>query len=112
MRIAIPVTNGVLSMHFGHCEQFALFDVSPDGKTVEGKRMLAPPPHEPGTFPRWLHEQGATVIVAGGMGSRAQGLFAENDIRVVVGVGGGDPDSIVRLFLDGELRTGANVCDH
>ena len=112
MRIAVPVTNGVLSSHFGHCEQFVLFDVDAGGKTVGRRQELTPPPHEPGTFPRWLHEQGATVIIAGGMGSRAQSLFGENGIQVVVGASGSEPDLIVREFLDGRLATGANVCDH
>jgi ATP-binding protein involved in chromosome partitioning len=112
MRIAVPVTAGVMSSHFGHCERFFLFDVDEDGKTVGRRREVTPPPHEPGTFPRWLHEQGATVIIAGGMGSRAQSLFSQNDIRVVVGATGGNPDSIVKSFLDGRLETGANICDH
>ncbi len=111
-RIAVPVTGGVLSSHFGHCERFVLFDVGKDGKTVDNKQELTPPPHEPGTFPQWLHEQGATVIIAGGMGSRAQSLFGQHDIQVVVGASGGEPDAIVRDFLNGHLTTGANVCDH
>ncbi|MBN1656495.1 MAG: P-loop NTPase [Deltaproteobacteria bacterium] len=112
MKIAIPVTGGVLSSHFGHCERFVLFDVEADGKTIGQRQELTPPPHEPGTFPRWLHEQGATIIIAGGMGSRAQSLFSENNIRVVVGAAGGEPDVIVQEFLDGRLETGPNICDH
>lgn len=112
LKIAIPVTGGVLSSHFGHCAQFVLFDVDLEGKTVHGKQALTPPPHEPGTFPRWLHEQGAKVIIAGGMGSRAQSLFEQNEIQVVVGAASGDPDVIVRDFLEGRLATGANICDH
>ncbi len=111
-RIAIPVTGGVMSSHFGHCERFAIFDVGEDGKSIRQKQEIAAPPHEPGTFPKWLHEQGATLIIAGGMGSRAQSLFNQHDIQVVVGATGGDPDVIVKNFLDGRLETGANVCDH
>jgi ATP-binding protein involved in chromosome partitioning len=112
MKIAIPVTKGVLASHFGHCEQFVLFDVGPDGKTVGNRQVVTPPPHEPGTFPKWLHEQGATVIIAGGMGSRAQSLFGQNGIQVVVGVTGGTPETIVHKFLAGRLTKGANICDH
>jgi predicted Fe-Mo cluster-binding NifX family protein len=106
------MTDGKLSSHFGHCEQFVLFNVEADGKTVKSKQMLTPPPHEPGTFPKWLHEQGATIIIAGGMGSRAQSLFDQNGIRVVVGASSNEPDLLVRQFLDGSLITGSNVCDH
>jgi ATP-binding protein involved in chromosome partitioning len=112
MKIAVPMTNGILSAHFGHCEQFALFDVDPDGRTILGRQTLEPPEHEPGVFPRWLHEQGANIIITGGMGSRAQSLFAQNDIEVIVGAAAGDPEAVVKAFLDGSLATGANVCDH
>ena len=111
-RVAVPVSDGVLSSHFGHCEQFVLFDVEADGKGIGRKQVLTPPPHEPGTFPKWLHEQGATVIIAAGMGSRAQSLFDQNGIRVVVGASSDEPDVLVCDFLGGCLTTGANICDH
>ena len=112
MRIVVPVTQGILASHFGHCERFVLFDVEADGKTLGQGRVLTPPPHEPGTFPKWLHEQGATVIIAGGMGARAQSLFDQNGIRVVVGVAGNEPALLARDFLEGRLVSGANLCDH
>ena len=52
------------------------------------------------------------MIVAGGMGQRAQGLFAEHGIEVVVGVEGGTPEALVAAYLDGTLRGGQNICDH
>ncbi len=112
MRIAIPMAEGKLCMHFGHCEQFALLDVDKKEKKIVGKKLLTPPPHEPGVLPRWLSEQGAHVIIAGGMGSRAQGLFAENGIEVLVGAPAESPELLVAAYLDGTLKTGDNVCDH
>jgi len=112
MKIAIPVADGRLCMHFGHCEQFALVEVDETGKTVIATHYLTPPPHEPGVLPRWLHEQGANVIVAGGMGQRAQGLFAQNGIKVVVGAQGGTPEEIATSYLRNTLEVGQNVCDH
>jgi ATP-binding protein involved in chromosome partitioning len=112
MKIAIPIAEGKLCMHFGHCDQFALLDVDEQAKKVTNKQMLTPPPHEPGVLPRWLHEQGATVIIAGGMGSRAQNLFAENSIQVVVGAPAEAPEQLVAQYLAGTLVSGTNVCDH
>lgn len=77
MKIAIPLANGQLAMHFGHCEQFALVDVDEATRQHRGTTILETPPHEPGLLPRWLHEHDADVILAGGMGQRAQQLFAE-----------------------------------
>jgi ATP-binding protein involved in chromosome partitioning len=112
MRIAIPVAAGKLCMHFGHCEQFALVDADEKAKKITGQKMLTPPPHEPGVLPKWLHEQGANVIIAGGMGSRAQGLFAENSIKVVIGAPAEAPEQLVAAYLAGTLKSGDNVCDH
>jgi ATP-binding protein involved in chromosome partitioning len=112
MRIAIPVAGGVLCPHFGHCEQFVLVDVDAEARTVSGTRSLEPPPHEPGLLPRWLKGQGADVIIAGGMGVRAQNLFAENGVRVVTGAAAEPPERLVADFLAGSLVTGPNACDH
>jgi len=112
MRIAIPTAEGKLCMHFGHCEQFALLDVDEKTKTIKEKQMLTPPPHEPGVLPKWLHEQGANVIIAGGMGSRAQDLFAENGIKVVIGAPSVTPEQLVDAYVEGTLKSGDNVCDH
>jgi Mrp family chromosome partitioning ATPase/predicted Fe-Mo cluster-binding NifX family protein len=112
MKIAIPIAEGKLAMHFGHCAEFALIDVDNTTKTITGQQRLTPPPHEPGVLPRWLHEQGVNVIIAGGMGSRAQTLFAENGIKVMVGASSEPPESLVAAYLGGTLQTGANVCDH
>jgi len=110
MKFAIPMAEGKLTAHFGHCREFALIDV--DGKQIIGKEMLVPPPHEPGVLPGWLHELGADVIIAGGMGQRAIGLFQENNIKVIVGAPALEPEVLVTDFLNGTLASGANVCDH
>ena len=110
--IAIPVADGQLCMHFGHCEQFALLDVDTVSKEVKNIRHLDPPPHEPGLLPRWLHEQGANMIIAGGMGRRAQDNFMEQGIQVIVGVPAAPPETVVQAYLDGKLQSGQNLCDH
>ncbi len=110
MRIAIPVADGQLCLHFGHCQQFVLVDA--DGDRITGVDHMDPPPHEPGVLPRWLHEQGADVIIAGGMGRRAQALFAEHGIDVIVGAQPAPAEKIAAAYLAGELDTGENVCDH
>jgi len=112
MKIAIPLAAGRLCMHFGHCEQFALVDVAEnDGKATQ-TTLVTPPPHEPGLLPRWLHQQGATVIIAGGMGQRAQQIFGENGIKVVVGAPAEAPDTLVSAYLNDTLQCGGNTCDH
>lgn len=112
MRYAIPVSGGILSAHFGHCEQFAIIDVDEESKTILNKELVPSPGHEPGFLPQWLAEEGVSVVLAGGMGSRAQGLFAQNNIEVVVGVLENDPERAILSYLNGALDTGGNICDH
>ncbi len=112
MKIAIPIADGKLCMHFGHCGQFALIEVDETEKKVTGSQMLTPPAHEPGVLPRWLHKQGVGIIIAGGMGQRAQAMFVENGIRVVVGAPALSPEELVTSYLRGTLVSGANLCDH
>jgi len=110
MKFAIPLAEGKLTAHFGHCQEFAIVDV--EENQITGKEILVPPPHEPGVLPAWLHEKGANVIIAGGMGQRAISLFQQNDIEVVVGVPSLEPETLVNSYLDKTLVFGSNVCDH
>jgi ATP-binding protein involved in chromosome partitioning len=112
MRFAIPVSGDVISPHFGHCEQFALIDVDEEKKTIVRKQLVASPGHEPGLLPVWLAEQGVSTVLGGGMGSRAQALFRENRIDVIVGVMESDPEKAVLNYLSGRLAAGNNICDH
>ena len=112
MRYAIPVSSGMVSTHFGHCEQFALIDANEEQREILCKEFVASPGHQPGLLPEWLAEQGVSVVIAGGMGSRAQGLFRQNRIEVAIGALESDPEKAVLSYLDGNLDTGDNICDH
>jgi len=112
MRYAIPVSGGVVSPHFGHCEHFALFDVDEDKKEIVSKELALSPGHQPGLLPEWLAEQGVSFVIASGMGSRAQSLFQQNRIGVITGIMESDPEKAVLSYLNGLLATGDNICDH
>ena len=112
MRIAIPMADGRLSMHFGHCEKFALVDVGRDEKQILAVEEAEAPEHEPGLLPRWLSERSVNLVIAGGMGMRAQNFFREYGIDVLVGAPSEEPRKIVTDWLEGTLELGGNVCDH
>ncbi len=112
MRIAVPVSGGKLNMHFGHCDKFALIDVDKDGKEIKSREDVDAPPHEPGLLPQWLAERNVNTVIAGGMGQRAQSLFENNNISVIVGAPSEKPEALVMSYLEGTLKTGSNICDH
>ena len=112
MRFAIPLADGKLAVHFGHCASFALLDVDPEKKTVMIREDVDAPPHQPGLLPPWLAERGATMIIAGGMGQRAQQLFTQQGIQVIVGAPAETPEKLITDYFAGTLQVGENVCDH
>jgi len=112
MKIAIPLTNNTLSEHFGHCEEFAIYELSEDSTAILSETRQTPPPHEPGVFPAWLKSLGVNHIVAGGMGRRALDLFEENGITVVAGETGLAPDSIIKALQANSLGTDKPSCNH
>lgn len=111
-RISVPVSDGMISRHFGHSEQFALFDVDTDGGEILTNERVDAPAHQPGLLPAWLKERGADMVIACGMGMRAKSLFEESGIEVVVGAPFDEPEAVVKAYLSGNLVTGENICDH
>ena len=112
MRIAIPITDGKLSSHFGHCEQFVIIDVDRDSQGITHQETVTPPPHEPGLLPKWLAGMSVKLVIAGGMGQRAQQLFAQNNIEVAIGAPTSEPQELALQYLTGRLQCGQNLCDH
>lgn len=107
---AIPTENGKLCAHFGHCEKFAVVETEDD--KVIGVEFITPPVHQPGVYPEFLAGKGVSVIISGGMGVKAQQLFAQNNIEVSIGVAAEEPIAVVEKYINGHLKTGENMCDH
>ena len=112
MRIAIPLTEGRLSQHFGHSEQFLFVDADPEQRNILGKEIIRAPEHAPGLLPKWLRAQGVTVVIAGGLGSQARDLLTAGSVTVVTGAPVTDPEILVARFLNGTFANGTNGCDH
>ena len=112
MRFAIPLADGKLAVHFGHCASFALLDFDPAGGAPMIREDVEAPPHQPGLLPPWLAERGVKCIIAGGMGQRARELFTAHGIEVTVGAAVETPEKLVTAYLSGTLQVGGNACDH
>ncbi len=109
-KIALPMGDGKLSTHFGHCEYFAIVDVK-DKKIVKITNETAPE-HKPGVYPRWVASLGVTDVIAGGIGQKAIDLFNEQGVNVYVGAPAKSAEELVNEFLAGELSLSANLCGH
>jgi ATP-binding protein involved in chromosome partitioning len=110
MKIAIPLVNGKLCAHFGHCQEFAILTIE-NGEFTK-QETLTPPPHAPGVIPNWIADQGCTDIIVGGMGEAAQDIFRQRDIQVLCGAPADTPENLTALYLKGNLVGSENACDH
>lgn len=113
-RVAIACTteealHSPVSGHFGHCPFFTFVDLL-DGRPI-ASRVVANPAavnHRPGQVPEFVASEGASVILAGGMGRMAITLFDRLGIEVVTGATGA-AGTALKAWLDGEL-TGVVPC--
>ena len=107
---AVPTVNKKLCAHFGHCEKFAI--VETNDQNITDIDYHTPPVHEPGSYPKFLADKGVSTIISGGMGMKAQQLFAQNNIEVFIGIDSEDPKTLVEKYLNDQLKSGENLCDH
>jgi len=107
MKIAISTDGDFVSIHFGRCPAFTLAEIK-ENKVIN-KEVIANPGHHPGFLPSFLAEKGVEYIICGGMGKRAQSMFAEKQIKAVVGVQG-KVDKIIEELLKGQLKGGETLC--
>lgn len=112
MTIAIPTTEGRLHEHFGSSTRFALVQADPAQHKILGIQTVAAPPHAPGLFPRWLHELGTNVVIAGGIGRRALTLFAQQGITVRAGQSGATIEELAKAYLNDQLLNEPEGCAH
>lgn len=108
-KVAIATDGPVVAQHFGHCPAYTIIEVN-DGTTIN-KTVVPNPGHQPGFLPRFLGEKGVSCVIAGGMGPRAQDLFAEQGISTIIGVTGPVED-VIRSYLNGNLAGGESLCEH
>jgi predicted Fe-Mo cluster-binding NifX family protein len=107
MRVALSTEGANVSAHFGRCPSFTIVDI--EGSLLKKKEIVQNPGHQPGFIPEFLRERGVSCVVAGGMGRRAEDLFAQSGIRTIVGVTGTVEDAIQQM-LEGRLQSGDSLC--
>lgn len=107
MKIAVAAMGTSVAGHFGHCENFILFDTA-EGKIIS-EESIPNPGHRPGFLPNFLADNGAEVIISGGMGGGAVDIFNQRGVEVVVGVEG-EARTAIEAYLAGELHSTGSIC--
>ena len=110
MRIAVPYENGRIFPHFGHTEQFKVYDTA-DGR-ITNTAILPAGGSGHGALAALLQAQGVTALICGGIGGGARAALAEAGIALYPGAAG-DADAAAAALLAGTLRYDPDtVCAH
>jgi predicted Fe-Mo cluster-binding NifX family protein len=110
MRIAVTYENGEIFQHFGHTEQFKVYDIE-EGKVIASE-VVSTNGSGHGALAGVLASLNADVLICGGIGGGAQVALAEAGIKLFGGVSG-DADKAVEAYLAGNLAYNPNVqCNH
>ncbi len=107
MKIAISTDSGYVSQHFGRCPEYTIVELK-DNKLIE-KKVIKNPGHRREFLPNYLHEQNIDCVITGGAGRRAQDLFNQHNIILILGAQG-KVDDVINEFIQGSLTSGKSLC--
>ena len=110
MRIAVTYENGEVFQHFGHSEQFKLYDVE-NGKIV-GEQVVDTNGSGHGALAGFLQAAKVDALICGGIGMGAQMALADARIRLYAGVQG-SANTAAKALAEGTLEYEPDArCDH
>ena len=110
MRIAVTYENGEIFQHFGHTEEFKVYDVE-DGKIIASE-VVDTNGNGHGALAGVLTALNADVLICGGIGGGAQVALNAAGIKLFGGVSG-EADKAVEAFIAGNLNYNPEViCNH
>lgn len=109
MRIAVTYENGQVFQHFGHTQEFKIYEVE-DGKVVSSE-IIGSDGQGHGALAGLLSNKSIDVLICGGIGGGAQAALSEQGIELCAGASG-DVDAAVEAYLKGELVNSGVNCNH
>lgn len=110
MKIAVTYENGSIFQHFGHTEQFKIYEV--ENNVVTSSEVVDTNGSGHGALAGFLAARGVSVLICGGIGGGAQNALAQAGIRLYGGVSG-SADDAVNALLAGNLGYNPDVkCSH
>lgn len=110
MKIAVTYENGQIFQHFGHTEQFKLYET--DGGKILSEEIVSTNGSGHGALAALLRSLNVDVLICGGIGGGAKTALASADIQLYGGVSG-SCDAAIQALLAGNLGYNPNVkCSH
>lgn len=110
MKIAVTYENGQIFQHFGHTEEFKIYQT--EGQEILSSQTVGTGGSGHGALAGFLKSQGVEALICGGIGGGARAALAEAGIRLYPGASG-DADQAVKNLLAGTLDYDPDTqCSH
>ena len=110
MKIAVTYENGEIFQHFGHTEQFKVYDVQ--NSAIVKEEIIDTNGSGHGALAGLLSDLGVDILICGGIGGGAQMALMQAGIKLFGGVSG-NADDAVAACIAGTLSYDPNAkCDH
>jgi len=106
-RIAIPVSDNILSEYFGKCDYYEIFEI--EENRVISAEIKVPPCEDILLVPEWALLQGITDIITYKIDKRIIKLFTANKINLYVGIARNSPKSLIDFYLGGFLKSDGKI---
>ena len=106
MKIAVTYANGQIFQHFGHTEQFKIYEI--DGDRIVASEVVDTNGSGHGALAGFLMQHGVNTLICGGIGGGAQTALSNAGIRLYAGVSG-SADEAVQALLNGTLHADAQA---
>ncbi len=110
MKIVIPTKNEKLCAHFGNCESFSFVEVDKNTNNIISIESKIPEDGISCQSASWISEQGANIVLVGGMGMRPINILHQNGVKIVAGCPELPIRELVEKYLANELQFGENSC--
>ena len=110
MKVAVTYKDGEIFQHFGHCEEFKMYEV--EEGNIKSSEVVSAVGSGHGALAGFLKEHGVQTLICGGIGGGARMALAEENIELYPGAAG-DADASVEALLKGVLAYNPDVmCSH
>ena len=110
MKIAVTFDNGEIFQHFGHSEQFKIYEVE-KGEIITAE-VVSTMGNGHGALVQMLSELEIDTLICGGIGGGAKNALNEAGIKLYGGVVG-DADNAVKSLLEDNLEYNTEIeCNH
>jgi len=110
MKIAVTYEDGEVFQHFGHCEEFKIYETK-DGK-IESSETVRTEGSGHGALAGFLKNHGAEVLICGGIGGGAREALAASGIQLYPGVSGNADEAVQALLGRTLVYNPGEMCSH